>query len=57
MGWCPEEALGLPPPPLRPLREQSSIMLNFVFQELPPWGGATGQPRLNSHIMWMQGSQ
>lgn len=36
------------PPILRSLREQSSIMLNFVFQELPLWGGATGQPCLST---------
>lgn len=44
MHWdgFPEEVPGLPLP-VCPLREQSSIMLNFVFQELPLWGGATGQ--------------
>lgn len=40
------------PPSLRSLREQSSIMLNFVFQELPLWGGAIGQPCLNSHHVY-----
>lgn len=50
MHWdgFPEEVPGLPLPSLRSLREQSSIMLNFVFQELPLWGGAIGQPCLST---------
>lgn len=53
----PKEVPGLPLPSLRSLREQSSIMLNFVFQELPLWGGAIGQPCLSIVVMCMQGSQ
>lgn len=51
LGWFPEEALGLPLP-VSALREQSSIMLNFVFQELPPWGGAPGPalPQQSHHV-------
>lgn len=37
------------PSPLHPLREQSSVMLNFVFQELPLWGGLHSQPCLDSY--------
>lgn len=37
------------PPHLHPLREQSSVMLNFVFQELPLWGGLHSQPCLDSY--------
>lgn len=43
IGWFSRRDAWPAPPGLRSLREQSSIMLNFVFQELPLWGGATGQ--------------
>lgn len=39
-----------PPSCLDP-REQPPIMLNFVFQGLPLWGGPQGQPRLSSQII------
>lgn len=41
LGWFPEEALGLPCP-VSALSGSSFPSMNFVFQELPLWGGATG---------------
>ena len=48
LGWFSRRGAWPAPPSLCPLREQSSIVLKFVFQELPLWGGAAGQPCLST---------
>lgn len=54
--WYPRTCLSQPevssaPPSCLAPREQPPIMLNFVFQGLPLWGGPQGQPRLSSQII------